>query len=108
MNRNRSTFVILFSLLINYCSSQSLKRGDNIYDAFSRLAAVREGRMPSIGLWQEESYISAASDSAMPSPDVVYFRAAGKKLIAALNSREKTVAIDMNGDSIIDVETDQL
>jgi hypothetical protein len=98
------TLLFFFTVEATFAQLQ-LAKGDNIYASFRKLKKTREALMPPLGNWTEESNITAVADSAFQTPSIVYFRSATNKLFAAHNHVAGTVAIDLDGDSVIDTET---
>src|SRR5690349_5792955 len=98
--------VLLFLFNAEVALAQlQLAKGDNIYASFRKIKKTREALMPPVGNWIEETKITAVADSASQTPSIVYFRSSTNKLFAAHNYSAGTVAIDLDGDSVIDTET---
>jgi hypothetical protein len=100
--------LILALILFPVIATAQLQKGDNIYYSFLKIKKTREALMPPVGNWTDESKIMAVADSEAMNPSIVYFRTAGNKLFAAHNYAAGTVAIDLDGDSVIDIETSML
>ncbi len=100
--------ILLFLFVAEICAAQQLAKGDNIYTSFRQLKQTREAVMPAIGQWYEESNVTAIGEESPAGPPMVYFRMPSKKIVAAMDRAKNTVLIDMDGDSVIDAETDRL